>query len=67
MAGHHAYMRKEKGSKTIVKVALNKWAQYRRSGYDFATEEEYAEQQAAAVVDASEKKKASKKVSKKKN
>ena len=39
---HHNFMRKKGGP--IVRVPKNKWAHYRRSGYEFATEEEYNEQ-----------------------
>ncbi len=44
MAGNFAYMKKKGGK--VVRVPLNKWANYRRSGYAFSTEEDYARQQA---------------------
>ena len=64
MAGSHAFMRKEGGK--IEKVALHKWARYRRSGYVFADEAAYNEQQAGVVVEKATTVKKKKKVSKKK-
>lgn len=46
MAGQFAYMKKKRGK--IVKVSLAKWAQYRKSGYEFSSEEAFNEQQAKA-------------------
>ena len=44
--GHYAYMVKE-GEEEIIKVPMNEWARYRKSGYAFSDELKYNEQQAA--------------------
>ena len=54
MAGQFAFMKKKRGK--IVKVPLAKWAKYRKSGYEFSSEEAYNEQQAKAGAKAAEKK-----------
>ncbi len=61
MAGNHAFMKKKGGK--IVRVPLNEWAKYRRSGYEFSDEEAYNAQQSEVVAAAN--KAAKKKVSKK--
>lgn len=48
MAGNFAFMKKEGGK--IEKVSLAKWAQYRKSGYEFCSETDYNEQQSKAPV-----------------
>lgn len=45
--GHHAYMRKE-GEKEIIKVPMNEWGRYRKSGYVFSNEADYNAQRAAS-------------------
>ncbi len=55
MAGQFAYMKKKGGA--IVKVSLHKWAQYRKSGYEFSSEEAYGEQQVKAGEKVVKKKK----------
>ena len=52
MAGNYAYMQK-KGEK-IIKVALNKWASYRRKGYEFSNEAEFNAQQSNRAEEVAE-------------
>ena len=52
MAGNFAYMQK-KGEK-IVKVPLNKWAGYRRKGYEFSNEAEFSAQQSKRAEEVAE-------------
>lgn len=44
--GHHAFMVKD-GEEEIIKVPMNEWARYRKSGYVFSNELKYNAQQAA--------------------
>ena len=66
MQNNH-YMQKDDGP--IVKVNLNKWAHYRRQGYEFKTEAEFIGQTHDAAAQSVEREKVEpkeKKASKKK-